>query len=229
MTRTAASRLGADTDRSRPSLFSPLFCSMSVQIPDPLPQSIFIPDLGNVIVNLLPWLLNWPPRPASIIAFLLLTAFSVGTLLLFAPVTDQINPDDATVEAANVSVHLNDEITMPDIENGTVGRCIASGTPGDHLTVRADILVETPMDGGENSKYDVEMSIVNGSKTTTEPVQQTGRERVNVFWVVRDDESLAVGETAEIHVRLRESGAVVANSIRTVTVEKGSRSYDCES
>ena len=202
---------------------------MSVQGPESSPQSIFILYLGIAVVNLLPRLLNWPPRPASIIAFLLLTAFSVGTLVLFAPVTDQINPDDATVETTNVSVHLNDEISMSDIENGTVATCIASGTPGDHLTVRADILVETPMEGSENSNYDVEVSIGNGSKTTTEPVQQTGRERVNVFWIVRDDESLAVGETVDIHVWLRESGAVVANSTRTVTVEKGSRSYDCES
>lgn len=80
-------------------------------------------------MNLLPWLLDWPLRPASIITFLLLTAFSVGTLVLFAPVTDQINPDDPTVEATNVSIHLSDEISMPDIENGTVGRCISSGTP----------------------------------------------------------------------------------------------------
>jgi len=58
-------------------------------------------------VNLLPWLLNWPPRPTAVVAFLLLTAFSVGTLVLFAPVTDQINPDEATVEASNVSVHLS--------------------------------------------------------------------------------------------------------------------------
>lgn len=99
----------------------------------------------------------------------------------------------------------------------------------DHLTVRTDVLVETPMERGENSNYDVELSIDNSSKTTTEPVQQTGQERVNVFWVVRDDESLTVGETADIHVRLRESGAVVANSTWTVTVEKGSRSYDCGS
>lgn len=180
-------------------------------------------------MNLLPWLLDWPPHPASIIAFLLLTAFSVGTLVLFAPATDQINPDNATVETTKISVHLNDEISIPDIENGTVATCIANGTPGDHLTVRADILVETPMEGGENSNYNVEMSIGNSSKTTTEPVQQTGQERVDVFWVVRDDEALAVGEKADIHIRLRESGAVVANSTRTVTVKKGSRSYDCES
>lgn len=182
-----------------------------------------------MVVNLLPWLLNWPPRPAAVIAFLFVTAFSVGTLVLFAPVTDQINPDEATVEASNVSVHLNDEITMPDMENGTVATCVASGTPGDHLTVRVDILVETPMEDGGGSPYDIEVSIGNDSKTTTEPIQQTGRERVNVFWVVRDDESLSVGETADIHIRLREAGSVVATATRAVTVKKGRRSYDCES
>jgi hypothetical protein len=180
-------------------------------------------------VNLLPWLLNWPPRPAAVVAFLFVTAFSVGTLVLFAPVTDQINPDEATVEASNVSVHLNDEITMPEIENGTVATCMASGTPGDHLTVRADILVETPMEGGDDSPYDIEVGLGNGSMTTTEPVPQTGRERVDVFWVVRDDESLSVGDTAEVRIRLRESDSVVATSTRAVTVEKASRSYDCES
>jgi hypothetical protein len=180
-------------------------------------------------VNLLPWLLNWPPRPAAIVAFLFVTAFSVGTLVLFAPVTDQINPDEATVEVSNVSVHLNDEIAMPDIENGTVATCIASGTPGDHLTVRADILVETPMDDGDDSLYDIEVSIGTDSKTTTEPIQQTGREQVDVFWVIRDDESLSVGDTAEIQIRLRESETVVATATRSVTIENGSRSYDCES
>lgn len=203
--------------------------SVGVQIFDSSLQSIFIHYLSNAVVNLLSWLLDWPPRPASIIAFLLLTAFSVGTLVLFAPITDQINPDDATVEATNVSVHLNDEITVPDIENDTVATCIASGTPGDHLTVRADILVETPMEDGEDSDYVVEVSIDEGSQATTKPVQHTGRERVNVFWVVRDDESLSAGENADIHVRLRESGAVVDNTTRVIIVKKGKRSYDCES
>jgi len=182
-----------------------------------------------MVVNLLPWLLNWPPRPAAVVAFLFVTAFSVGTLVLFAPVTDQINPDEATVEASNVSVHLNDEITVPDIDNGTVATCVASGTPGNHLTVRADILVETPMEGGDGTPYDIEVSIGNDSRTTTESVQQTGRERSDVFWVVRDDESLSVGDTANIHIRLRESDSVVATATRAVSVEKGNRSYDCES
>lgn len=150
-------------------------------------------------------------------------------MVLFAPVTDQINPDEATVEASNVSVHLNDEITIPDMEDDTVATCIASGTPGDHLTIRADILVETPMEDGDDSPYDVEVSIGNDSKTTTEPIQQTGRERVDIFWVARDDESLSVGDTADIRIRLRESGTVVDTATRAVTVTKGRRSYDCES
>lgn len=101
-----------------------------------------------------------------------MTAFSVGALVLFAPVTDRINP----VEASNVSVHLNDEITMPDIENGTVATRVASGTPGDHLTVRADILVETPMEEGDGSPYDVEMSFGTDSKTTNPFSNQVGNE-----------------------------------------------------
>ncbi|MFC4549932.1 MULTISPECIES: hypothetical protein [Halorussus] len=177
----------------------------------------------------MPWLLNWPPRPASIVAFLFVTAFSVGTLILFAPITNQISPDEPSVEVSNVSVHLNDEIRIPDVGNGTVAKCIASGTPGDHVTVRADIVVETPLEDGDGPKYDVEVSIDNTTKTTTEPVQRTGRERVNVFWVVRDDEALSVGKPAEIRVRLRESSTVVANATRTVTVEKERRSYDCDS
>lgn len=178
----------------------------------------------------LPWLLDWPPRPASVIAFLLLTAFSFGTLALFAPVTDQLGPDEATVEVSNASVHLNDELEIPDEDGGSVMTCTASGTPGDHLTVRADVVVEIPLeDDSEGSEYEVEVSIADDTVTTTEPVRHTDRERVDVFWLVRDDETLSVGETAEIHVRLRESDAVVASATRTVTVEKASRSYECES
>lgn len=180
-------------------------------------------------MSLLPWLLDWPPRPASIVAFLFVTAFSVGTLVLLAPTTDQISPEEPTVEVSNVSIHLNDEVEIPDIGNGTVAKCTASGTPGDHFTVRADIAVETPIEDGDDSEYDVEVSVVDDTKRTTEPVRRTGRKQVNVFWVVRDGEALSVGKTAEIHVRLRESGTVVANATRAVTVAKGTRSYDCES
>jgi hypothetical protein len=65
--------------------------------------------------------------------------------------------------------------------------------------------------------------------TTTEPIQPTGRERVDLFWVVRDDESLSVGDAADIHIRLRESDTVVDTATRTVTVKKDRRSYNCES
>lgn len=97
--------------------------------------------------------------------------------MLFAPITDQISPDQATVEVSNASVHLNDEIKIPDPENGTVAKCIASGTPGDHLTVRADVIVETPLEDGDDATYDVKVSIVDDTKTTTEPVRRTGREQ----------------------------------------------------
>lgn len=179
-------------------------------------------------MKLLPWLLNWPPRPATIVAFLLVTAFSVGTLVLFAPVTDQIGPDEASVEVANASVHLNDELEIPDEGNGSVVTCLSSGTPGDHLTVRADVVVETPIKD-DDATYDLEVSLADGAATMTEPVQQTGRARVDIFRVVSDDETLSVGETTELEVRLRRSESVVAAATRSVTVEEANRSFDCES
>lgn len=85
-------------------------------------------------MNLLQWLLNCPP-----VSPLLLRSLLDGVQCRYpgviAPVIDQINPDEAIVEASNVSVHLNDEVMMPDMENGTVTTSIVSGTPGDYLTV----------------------------------------------------------------------------------------------
>lgn len=62
--------------------------------------------------------------------------------------------------------------------------------------------------------------------TTTEPIQQTGRERVDLFGVVRDDELLSVSDAADIHIRLRESGPVVDTVTQAVAVKKGRHSYD---
>lgn len=60
-------------------------------------------------MNLLPWLLDWPPKRRTIVAFLLVTAVSVGTLLVFAPLTDQLRTENVTVETADLTVRLNDE------------------------------------------------------------------------------------------------------------------------
>ncbi len=180
-------------------------------------------------MNLLPWLLDWPPRPATVVAVLLVTALGVGTLVLFAPLADPAGPDEAALELSEASVHLNDEIEIPDGGDGTVAGCRSSGTPGDHLLVRADVVVETPPDWGGDAGYDVAVRLPDTAQTTTEPVDDTGRERVEVVWLAPDDETLSVGDTAELLVRLRESGTPVANATRTVTVEAASRSFDCGS
>jgi hypothetical protein len=179
-------------------------------------------------MDLLPWLLNWPPRRATIAIFLLVTAFSVGTLVLFAPVMDQINPDEATIEVTNVSIQLNDNITIPEGGNGTVQECVSSGIPGDHLAVRADISITTPMEESDDSPYDFDVVVLDSAQRTTESIDQTGRDQADLFWVVSDDESLSVGETAEVQFRLRKSGTVVDNVTRVVTVQNGTRSYDCD-
>jgi hypothetical protein len=179
-------------------------------------------------VDLLPWLLDWPPRRATIAIFLVVTVFSVGTLVLFAPVTDQINPDEATIEVTNVSVQLNDDITIPEGDNGTVQECVSSGIPGDHLAVRADVSITTPLEESDDSPYDLEVVVRDSAQRTTESIEQTGREQTDLFWVVSDDESLSVGETAEMRFRLRKSGTVVDNVTRIATVQNGTRSYDCD-
>lgn len=174
---------------------------------------------------MLPWLLEWPPRPAFVLTFLLLTAFSVGTLVAFAPLTDDLTADEVTVRASDVSVRLNDEVRIPDT-NGTVRTCLGSGTPGDSLLVVADVTAEFPADG---ERYVLEATLADAPATTSERVDGAGRERWHVFWVANDDETLSVGETTEfrVRVRTRASGSVVAGANRTVTVENGTRSYDC--
>lgn len=40
-------------------------------------------------MDVLPWLLDWPPSPAKIVVFLVLAAASVGALVAFGGVTVQ--------------------------------------------------------------------------------------------------------------------------------------------
>lgn len=51
---------------------------------------------------------------------------------------------------------------------------------------------------------------------------------MDVFWVIEDDETLSVGDTAGVRVRVREGGSTVADTTRTVPVSDDSRSYDCD-
>jgi hypothetical protein len=54
-------------------------------------------------MNVLPWLLDWPPSPAKIGFFLLVTAFSVATLMAFGGVTDEVRSENVTIEATDLT------------------------------------------------------------------------------------------------------------------------------
>lgn len=182
-------------------------------------------------MNVLPWLFDWPPNRASVALFLFLTAFSVGTLVLFGGVTDESTSKNVTVEATDLSVHLNDDTDPLDAANGTVQKCLASGTPGDSILVVGDVTVDVPADWHGGSAGDPQvtlvMSLAHTEETTTETVSGTGRATTRVFWVLDDDETLSAGDTAEFRVRARADDSTVANATRAVTVRNDSRSYDC--
>lgn len=181
-------------------------------------------------MNLLPWLLDWPPKPAAVGVFLLLTAFGAGTLVAFGGVTDEISGGNVTVEATDLSVTLNDEVDFPDGENGTVRTCLRVGTPGDRITVRGRVTVDVPIDAEDRLDGDrtvLTVSLAHTRERTTTTIDRTGRVRTDVFWVLEDDETLSVGEHATVQVRVRTDGSTVAGTTRTVTVEEGSRTYEC--
>lgn len=183
-------------------------------------------------MNLLPWLLDWPPRPATVVAFLLVTAFSVGTVVAFGGVTDRPASENVTVDASDVTVRLNDETDLPDVGNDTVARCLGVGTPGDSIGVLGDVVVHVPTGtGGDRHGTErllVEVRLEQVGERTTQFVEGTGRVTASVFWILEDDETLSVGETASLRVRVLRDGETVADVGRAVRVENGSRSYDCD-
>jgi hypothetical protein len=181
------------------------------------------------LLDPLPWLLDWPPSRGAVVAFVLVTAFSVGTLALFGGVTDDLTGGNVTVAETDLTVRLNDEFDLPDT-NGSVETCFASGTPGDSVAVTGDVTLDVPAEWGGRSderRPVLAVSLEHTGEETTERVERTGRVTTDVFWVLDDDESLAVGETARVQIRVRAGGSTVATANRTVTVRNGSRSYDC--
>ncbi|KAB1190777.1 MULTISPECIES: hypothetical protein [Haloferax] len=178
-------------------------------------------------MNVLPWLLDWPPHPLTVVFVLLLTVFSAGTLLLFGGVTDEAPTQKVSIEATDVTVRLNDDFRYPDLENGTVHTCLSSGTPGDHLSVLGDVIVEIPHDTDERSVL-VGVSLAHTEETTAMAVDETGTQTVDVFWLLEDDETLSVGDTAELQIHVRSDGETLADATRELTVQNGSVSYDCD-
>ena len=178
-------------------------------------------------MNVLPWLLDWPPNPLTVVVFVLLTAFSVGTLILFGGVVDDAATDEVTIEAVDVSVRLNDEVQYPDTENGSVQTCLAVGTPGDRISVLGDVTVDTPHSFDDWPLF-VDVTLVSIGETTTTSVDESGTQRVDVFWLVDDDETLSVGDTATLHVTVRADGEQITDTTRELTVQNDTRTYDCD-
>ena len=154
-----------------------------------------------------------------------MTAFSVGTLVAFGGVTDEITRENVTVDATDLSVRLNDEAGFPDVGEG-VQTCVGSGTPPDSVAVVGDLTVGVPADtpGGPLT---VAVSLAHTEETTAATVEGSGDLTRDVFWVLDDDETLSVGGTATLQVWVRSGESTLAGTTRTAPVENDSRSYDC--
>jgi len=176
-------------------------------------------------VKLLRLLLGWPPRPATVGVALLLTAVGAVTLLVFGGVADE----SPTIESTDLTVRLNDDVDFPETDG--VATCTAVGTPGDSVSVLGDVTVDVPADSDRGRVGDrrltVVVSLAHTEENTTATVSGTGRETADVFWIFEDDETLSVGDTERLRVRLRSEASTLAETTRTVTVENGSRTYDC--
>jgi len=181
-------------------------------------------------MNLLPWLLDWPPSRGTIAVFVVLTVFSVGTLIAFGGVTDEITDGNVSIESADLSVTLNDEVNIPDT-NGSVQTCLGSGTPGDSIAVMGDVTVDIPVqeqrDRNPERIHSIVVSLAHTNESTSTAVERTGQVTQDVSWILDDDESLAPGETARLQIRVRTAETVVNETTQRVTVKNGSRSYDC--
>jgi len=188
-------------------------------------------DDSNTRMNLLPWLLDWPPNRGTIAVFVVLTAFSVGTLVLLGGVTDEITAENVTIESTDLSVKLNDEIDFPDVEDDSVQTCMGYGTPGDSISVLGDVSVRIPAErtrtDARAEQLTLAVSLDHTSERTTQPLTRTGDVTTDVFWILDDDETLSVNETAQLVVSVESAESTLANRTTAIPVKNGTRTYDC--
>jgi hypothetical protein len=111
-----------------------------------------------------------------------------------------------------------------------VQTCLASATPGDSSSVLGDVTVGIPTEraSGIGTPEFTLASLSHTEESTTVTTERTGSTTVGVFWVVADDETLSVGDTAEVQIRVREGNSTGTETTRTATVSNDSRSYDCD-
>jgi hypothetical protein len=93
--------------------------------------------------------------------------------------------------------------------------------------VTVSVPTEEHRDRGDERRLTVAVSLGHTEETTTANVTGSGRATRDVFWLLDDDETLSVGDTTTLQVHVREAGSTLANATRPITVENGSRSYDC--
>ena len=138
--------------------------------------------------------------------------------------------ENATVETDDLDLRLNDEFDPPST-NGTVQSCMASGTPGDSVSLLGDVLVTMPVDrrpdpGAADPRVVFTLAALDA--TRTERVDPEGTTDVSLFWILEDDETLSVGEETTLAVRVETAeGERLLETTRSLTVREGERTYDC--
>jgi hypothetical protein len=164
---------------------------------------------------------------------LLLLAALAGVVVLGGP-TGELSgaaPEDpVTVAVDGLELRLNDEIDLPST-NGSVETCVASGTPGDSVSLLGDVLVTIPPDRlpavGESDPR-VVFTLEALDTTRRDRIDPAGTTGVDLFWILNDDETLSVGAETTLTIRVETAdGEPLRETTRTLTVREGERTYDC--
>ncbi|WP_267643624.1 hypothetical protein [Haloarchaeobius amylolyticus] len=171
-----------------------------------------------------------------VIVTLLLVGLLVGAIAIVGVIgvdTSRFAVTDAAVNETDLSVRLNDEFDLPESENESVMTCTSSGTPGDSIGVYGTVTVTVPTDDDDglagDDPYEVELALTEVGETTTKGVDGSGRRATaRFFWILEDDETLEVGQTTTMRIRVLDGGETIAEETRQVTVEEGSRTFDCD-
>lgn len=156
-------------------------------------------------------------------AVAILALFGVGLLLAGGFAVE--DGASATITDTDLRLSLNDAEGIPDVGNGTQ-TCIASGTPRDTVSVLGDVTVR--VEGEAGATRTLALSLAGTNVTHSAAIRETGTESVDVFWLDRDPETFAVGETVTLRLQVREGDRVLANATRTLPVHNGSQTFDCD-
>lgn len=175
-------------------------------------------------MNILPWLLDWPPTRRQIAVFLVITVFSLGSIAVLGGMTGLDSDGNVTITETDLALDLNENTDIPDT-NGSVETCIGSGPLPGHLSVTGEITADIP--AGGDTPREVVLRVNDTENRTVETIESEGEVTVDVFWSRDADGTLSVGDTASVDIWVVEQGTAVASTTTSVPVENGSRSYDC--